>query len=260
MSMLTVVESNGVATVSLNRPELHNAFNAELIQELTHTFQGLARQDIRLVVLTGAGTSFCAGADLNWMSSMVKYSEEENFQDAKKLAGLFRSLNELPCPVIGLVDGLALRGEAGLVSCCDYVLASSKALFGFTEARLGLIPAVISPYVIAKIGESQARAWFLSGERFDAQQAKQMNLVHEVVAPEAMSEALENVKKRFLVAGPVAAREAKKLVTRVMQRHEPSEVLENETCRRIAKLRISAEGQDGMQALLSKSKPKWVTP
>ena len=260
MSMLTVVESNGVATVSLNRPELHNAFNAELIQELTHTFQGLARQDIRLVVLTGAGTSFCAGADLNWMSSMVKYSEEENFQDAKKLAGLFRSLNELPCPVIGLINGHALGGGAGLVSCCDYVLASSKALFGFTEARLGLIPAVISPYVIAKIGESQARAWFLSGERFDAQQAKQMNLVHEVVAPEAMSEALENVKKRFLVAGPVAAREAKKLVTRVMQRHEPSEVLENETCRRIAKLRISAEGQDGMQALLSKSKPKWVTP
>lgn len=260
MSLLTVTEANQIATVTLNRPEVHNAFNAELIQEATHLFHELAKKDLRLVILTGAGQSFCAGADLNWMSSMVKYTEEENFQDAKKLAQLYRELNYLPFPLIGKVNGHALGGGSGIVACCDYVVASSKALFGFTEARLGLIPSVISPFVIAKIGESQARAWFLSGERFSAEQAKSMNLIHEVVEPEKLDDSIELVKKRFLLAGPQAAREAKKLVARVVQRSEAYEVLENDTCRRIAKLRVSPEGQDGMQALLNKSKPKWVAP
>lgn len=258
MSMLTLTLNDSVATVTLNRPDVHNAFNAELIAELTRTFSELSQKDLRLLVLTGEGGSFCAGADLHWMSSMVSYTEEENFKDAKALAAMFRALNTIPFPVIGRVNGHALGGGAGLVACCDYVVASSKALFGFTEARLGLIPAVISPFVVAKIGESQARAWFLSGERFDAAKAQHMNLVHEVCELAALDATIEQVVKRFLAAGPVAAREAKKLVARVTQSHEASEVLEDETCRRIAKLRISSEGQDGMQALLTKTKPKWV--
>lgn len=250
--MIQLHELNGVATVTLNRPELHNAFNAELIAEATKMFRAL--QGARLVVLTGAGTSFCAGADLNWMRSMKDWSEEENYQDAKKLAGLFRVLNELPCPVIGKVNGHALGGGAGLVACCDYVVANDRALFGFTEVRLGLIPAVISPFVMAKIGESAARAWFLSGERFGADVAQRMGLVHEIASGESLNEAMEAAQKRFLMAGPQAAREAKALVMRVRL----SQDVEDETCRRIARLRIAAEGQEGMRALLEKDKPAWI--
>lgn len=254
MKMLSLTEKDSVATITLNRPELHNAFNAELIKEATELFKSLSLKDLRLVVLTGAGKSFCAGADLNWMSSMKSYSEEENFEDSKKLAGLFRALNEIPCPVIGRVNGHALGGGAGLVACCDYVIASSTALFGFTEVKLGLIPAVISPFVLSKIGESNARAWFLSGERFDAQTAKTMNLIHEVVELDKLDEAVLTASQRFLSAGPIAAREAKSLIFKIRLTQE----VEDETCRRIARLRVSQEGQGGMEALLSKSKPKWV--
>lgn len=254
MNYLTLEEANGVATVTMNRPEVHNAFNAELIAEATELFRALAAKPLRLLVLTGAGTSFCAGADLNWMRSMKTWSEEENFKDSKKLAGMFRTLNELPFPTIARVNGHALGGGAGLVACCDFVLASEKALFGFTEARLGLLPAVISPYVMAKIGESQARAWFLSGERFGAAEAQRMNLVHQTVPLEKLDETLEALKKSFLLAGPHAAREAKSLVFRV----RVSQDVEDETCRRISKIRIGSEGQEGMRALLEKEKPNWV--
>lgn len=254
MNYLTLDEVNGVATVTMNRPEVHNAFNAELIAEATELFRALAAKPLRLLVLTGAGTSFCAGADLNWMRSMKTWSEDENFKDSKKLAGMFRALNELPFPTIARVNGHALGGGAGLVACCDFVLASEKALFGFTEARLGLLPAVISPYVMAKIGESQARAWFLSGERFGAGEAQRMNLVHQTVPLEKLDEALDVLKKSFLLAGPHAAREAKSLVFRV----RVSQDVEDETCRRISKIRIGSEGQEGMRALLEKEKPNWV--
>jgi methylglutaconyl-CoA hydratase len=254
MQFLNLDEKNGVATVTLNRPEVHNAFNAELIAEATALFVELAKKPLRLMVLTGAGASFCAGADLNWMRSMKTWSEAENFQDAKKLAGMFRALNELPFPVIGKVNGHALGGGAGLVSCCDFVIASEKALFGFTEARLGLIPAVISPYVMAKINESQARAWFLSGERFGAATAMQMSLIHQVASPEKLDEATELVVKSFLAAGPEAARAAKSLIFRV----RVSQDVEDETCKRISRIRIGAEGQEGMRALLEKDKPAWV--
>lgn len=254
MQYLKLQEDSGVATVTLNRPDVHNAFNAELIAEATELFLGLAKKPLRLLILTGEGASFCAGADLNWMRSMKEWSEAENFQDAKKLAGLFHALNSLPFPTLARVNGHALGGGAGLVSCCDFVVASDKALFGFTEARLGLIPAVISPYVMAKIGESQARAWFLSGERFNAEQARQMNLVHKVVSNENLDSAVEEVKKSFLAAGPMAAREAKSLVFRV----RVSQEVEDETCRRISRIRIGAEGQEGMRALLEKDKPQWM--
>jgi methylglutaconyl-CoA hydratase len=254
--MLELRIDKKVATLTLNRPEIHNAFNAELITEITKTLEDLKTKDVRVLVLTGAGKSFCAGADLNWMSSMKTWSEEENFQDSKKMAKMFRLLNTMPMPVIAKVNGPALGGGSGLVACCDYVIAVETAMFGFTEARLGLLPAVISPFVMAKIGESHARAWFLSGERFTAAQAQKMNLIHEITPLDDLDEKLERVVMSFLQAGPQAAREAKELIFRVRVAQE----VEDETCRKISKIRIGAEGQEGMRALLEKDKPKWVKP
>lgn len=253
MKFLEIIENNGVKEVWLNRPELHNAFNAELIEELISAFE--VSSSTRLVVLSGRGTSFCAGADLNWMKSMKDYSKEENFKDSKRLAKLFSTINECPVPVIGRVNGHALGGGVGLVSVCDYVVCVPEALMGFTEVRLGLIPAVISPYCISKIGESYARAWMLSGERFSGIEAQRMGLVHEVVEASALDEKIEAVKKRFLSAGPEAAREAKTLIKSVMKNLKGSEDL---TCQMITERRVSAEGQEGMRALLEKDKPAWM--
>ncbi len=245
-----------IATLTLNRPEIHNAFNAELISAITKNLEDIKASDVRLLILTGSGKSFCAGADLNWMSSMKTWTEEENFQDSKKMAKMFRTLNTMPMPVIGKVNGSALGGGSGLVACCDYVIAAENAMFGFTEARLGLLPAVISPFVIAKIGESQARAWFLSGERFNASQAQMMNLIHDTAPMDDLDEKVEKVILSFMQAGPQAAREAKELIFRV----RVSQEVEDETCRKISKIRIGAEGQEGMRALLEKDKPQWVKP
>lgn len=253
MKFLEIIENNGVKEVWLNRPELHNAFNAELIEELISAFEVSA--STRLVILSGRGASFCAGADLNWMKSMKDYSKEENFKDSKRLAKLFSTINECPVPVIGRVNGHALGGGVGLVSVCDYVVSVPEALMGFTEVRLGLIPAVISPYCISKIGESYARAWMLSGERFSSLEAQRMGLVHEVVEADTLDEKIEAIKKRFLSAGPEAAREAKTLIKSVMKNLKGSEDL---TCQMITERRVSAEGQEGMRALLEKDKPAWM--
>jgi methylglutaconyl-CoA hydratase len=227
-----------------------------LIEEMIAQFESIQQdQSVRLVVLSGRGASFCAGADLNWMKAMKGYSKEENFKDSKRLARMFSSINECDVPVIGRVNGHALGGGAGLVSVCDYVIASSDALLGFTEVRLGLIPAVISPYCIAKIGESNARAWMLSGERFSSEVALKMGLVHEVISLGEMDTRMNEVRKRFLAAGPIAAREAKKLIRGVMKNPKGSEDF---TCEMISERRISSEGQEGMRALLEKDKPAWV--
>jgi methylglutaconyl-CoA hydratase len=253
MKYLEIIENNGVKEVWLNRADLHNAFNAELIEELIAAFE--VSSQIRLVILSGRGASFCAGADLNWMKSMKDYSKEENFQDSKRLAKLFSTINDCPVPVIGRVNGHALGGGVGLVSVCDYVVSVPEAFFGFTEVRLGLIPAVISPYCISKIGESHARAWMLSGERFLAAEAHRMGLVHEVVEASALEEKIESLKNRFLAAGPEAARVAKSLIKSVMKDLKNSEDL---TCSLITERRVSAEGQEGMRALLEKVKPAWM--
>ncbi len=247
-------KADGVVEVWMNRPELHNAFNAELIDEMIHTFQSF--KDERLIILSGRGASFCAGADLNWMKAMKNYSKEENFQDSKKLAKMFSTINDCNIPVIGRINGHALGGGVGLVSVCDHVIAVEEALMGFTEVRLGLIPAVISPYCISKIGESNARSWMLSGERFNALDAKRMGLVHDVVAVGSDLDAkVEEVKKRFLAAGPVATKEAKSLVREVVKSLKNSE---DYTCQMISERRISEEGQEGMRALLEKDKPQWM--
>lgn len=254
MKYLEVVEKeNYVKEVWLNRPEVHNAFNSELIEEMISVFSGFKNE--RLIILSGRGQSFCAGADLNWMKAMKSYTREENFQDSKRLARMFSIINDCDVPVIGRVNGHALGGGVGLVSVCDYVVAVPEALLGFTEVRLGLVPAVISPYCISKIGESNARAWFLSGERFPAEEAKRMGLVHEVVSAGDLDQRMEEVKKRFLMAGPESAREAKKLIKGVMKNLKSSEDL---TCNLITERRVSAEGQEGMRALLEKDKPSWM--
>lgn len=255
MKHLEVIHKDqGVVEVWLNRPELHNAFNAELIEEMIQTFESFKNE--RLIILSGRGASFCAGADLNWMKAMKNYSREENFQDSKKLAKMFSTINDCNIPVIGRINGHALGGGVGLVSVCDHVIATEEALMGFTEVRLGLIPAVISPYCISKIGESNARSWMLSGERFNALEAKRMGLVHDVVAVGSDLDAkVEEIKKRFLAAGPIATKEAKKLVREVVKNLKSSE---DYTCQMISERRISDEGQEGMRALLEKDKPNWM--
>lgn len=254
MKFLEVIEKEkGIKEVWLNRPDLHNAFNAELIEEMISLFESF--KDERLIILTGKGNSFCAGADLNWMKAMKDYTKEENFQDSKRLARMFSAINECDVPVVGRINGHALGGGVGLVSVCDYVVAVDNALMGFTEVRLGLIPAVISPYCISKIGEANARAWMLSGERFGAEEAKRMGLVNEIVIAPDLDTKIEEVKKKFLAAGPVAAKEAKKLIRGVMKNLKASEDF---TCQMITERRVSSEGQEGMRALLQKDKPAWM--
>jgi methylglutaconyl-CoA hydratase len=251
-----VSKDNGVVEVWLNRPELHNAFNAELIDEMISLFEKLEQEpSLRLVVLSGRGSSFCAGADLNWMKAMKGYSREENFKDSKRLARMFAVINNCPVPVLGRINGHALGGGVGLVSVCDYAVGVASAQLGFTEVRLGLIPAVISPYCIAKIGESEARAWMLSGEKFGAQRALEMGLLHEVVSSEELDRRTGDLVRRFLAAGPEAAREAKELIKSVMPALRSAEDI---TCNMISTRRISAEGQEGMSALLEKRKPNWM--
>ncbi len=253
----TNTDDRGVAFVTLNRPEIHNAFNDKLIAEITEQFELLdADSSIRLVVLSGEGRSFCAGADLNWMKSMVDYSIDENIEDSRNLAKMFQTINYFSKPVIGKINGHALGGGVGVVSVCDFAITHDKAKFGFTEVRLGLVPAVISPFCINKIGESNARAWFLSGEMFQGEQAKHMGLIHEVTTLENFDTRVDEVIESHLKAGPEAAIAAKVLINDVLATDE--EDLETYTCTEIAKKRISAEGQMGMKALLNKEKPNWM--
>jgi len=253
----THIDNRGVALVCLDRPKIHNAFNDKLIAEITNVFTAYNQNtEVRLVVLTGEGRSFCAGADLNWMSSMVDYTMEENVADSLKLAKMFEVINNFSKPVIGKINGHALGGGVGLLAVCDYAITHDKAKFGFTEVRLGLVPAVISPFCINKIGESNARAWFLSGERFDGKVAKEMGLIHSVTSLEDFESKTNEIIESFLMAGPKSAIAAKYLIQNILSL--PKEELELFTCNEIAKKRISEEGQDGMNALLNKIKPKWI--
>lgn len=248
-----------VAEVRLNRPEIHNAFNEILIAELTDTFAELGTKDkVRIVVLSGEGKSFCAGADLNWMSRMKNYTIEQNIADGRKLAEMFHTINECPKTIIAKVHGAALGGGMGLVAVCDYAIASRDTKFGVTETQIGLIPAVISPFVIAKIGESHARAWFLSGNRFNAVQAERINLIHEIAPDDSMLlPRTLNAVRDFLNAAPGAMREAKKLITDVLALKGDREALIAHTSQLIAHRRVTAEAQEGMESLLTKTKPSW---
>ncbi|MEK6625126.1 MAG: enoyl-CoA hydratase-related protein [Bdellovibrionota bacterium] len=257
--LVTSIDQRGVATVTLNRPEIHNAFNDVMISELTELFtQWSLQKTIRLVVVTGAGKSFCAGGDINWMKKMKDYSFEDNVRDAKIMGSMFWVINRFPRPVIACVNGPAMGGGVGLLSVADYVLAVDSATFGLTETRLGLVPAVISPFVMAKIGHSNARSTFLSGERFSTQRAMQMGLVHQICGSGELDACLEKTVHEFLKSGPLAQGEAKNLIFNVQALKTEEEIL-SLTATTIARVRASCEGQEGMGALLDKTTPSWCS-
>jgi len=254
--MLNITHTGPVATVMLNRPELHNAFNADLIHELTYCFEQLAGdQNVRAVVLTGVGASFCAGGDVNWMRSSLNLTRDENIADAERLAAMFDAINSLPKPVIGRINGAVVGGGAGLVACCDIAIAVDGAKFGFSEVKLGIIPAVIARYVVPKIGASHARALFVSGQRFDATHAQRIGLVHEAVSADQLDSAVERTVAEVLTSGPGAISRAKQLVDAAISL--PQGEWERYTVEAIADARTSDEGQEGLRAFLEKRKPGW---
>ncbi len=256
-TILTDCNATGVATLTLNRPALHNAFDDQLIAELTTALQRLAADTgVRAVVLAAHGKSFSAGADLNWMRRMAGYSEAENFQDAMALAELLRTLDGLAKPTIAKVQGAAYGGGVGLVACCDIAIAAETATFRLSEVALGLIPAVISPYLVNAIGERQARRYFLTAERFTAQNAQRIGLVHEVVSPEALDDTVADRLKILAGNGP-AAMAAAKTLARAVSRGPLDAAMVEDTARRIAAVRASAEGREGITAFLDKRRPAW---
>jgi methylglutaconyl-CoA hydratase len=253
----TNIDARGIARVLLDRPEVHNAFDDALIAELTKTFQALDGDGrVRVVVLTGAGKSFSAGGDLNWMKRMAGYSMAENVRDAEGLGALMASLDRLAKPTLGLVNGAAYGGGVGLVACCDIVIAASTAKFCLSEVKLGLIPAVISPYVVRAMGARAALRYFLTAEVFDAEDARRLGLAHEVVAPEDVEAAGARLVEVLLQAGPDAQAAAKALIARVAGA-PIDEALIADTARRIAEIRATDEGREGVSAFLEKRKPRW---
>ncbi|MEQ8763077.1 MAG: enoyl-CoA hydratase/isomerase family protein [Planctomycetota bacterium] len=245
-----------VARVTLTRPDIHNAFDDQLIAQLTETFQTLgANEAVRVIVLAGEGKSFCAGADLNWMRRMIDYSREQNLEDSRKLERMFHAIDTCPKPVIGRVHGAALGGGVGIVACCDIAIAAERAKLGLTEVKLGILPAVISPYVVRKIGAGQARALMLTGERIDAKRARRIGLVHEVVDPKDIDDADAEKIELLMSSGPQAIARCKQLV-RDIEDKLPDEAADI-TIAAIAEVRTSPEGQEGMRAFLEKRSPSW---
>lgn len=248
-----------VAVVTLNRADKHNAFDDSLIAELTETFKALdANAAVRVLVLSAAGKSFSAGADLNWMKRMAAYSEAENLRDASALAKLMRTLHGLSKPTIARVQGAAYGGGVGLIACCDMAVGTHDAAFALSEVRIGLIPAVISPYVIAAIGERAAHRYFLTGERFDAAEGFRLGLLSELMPTEdAMDAKIEELVNAILVSSPAAISAAKQLIAAVARR-PIDDRLGADTAQRIASVRCSADGREGVGAFLDKRKPNWI--
>jgi methylglutaconyl-CoA hydratase len=259
---LTTTRDGAVERLTLNRPDVRNAFNEHVIAELTawavDTREAAVRHDVRAVVIAGAGKVFCAGADVTWMSKTVHYTEDENLRDAMAMSRMFAAINELPVAVIGRIQGAALGGGAGLAAVCDIVVADEAALFGFTETKLGILPAVISPFALAKMGQAAARELFLTGARFSAACAKEIGLVHEVAASADLDAAVDRFIKEVLSAGPEAVAAAKALIPDVWGR--PIAEAMPITAAAIAARRVSAEGQEGLRAFLQKRKPAWIKP
>ena len=250
---LIVDDADGVLTVTLNRPDVHNAFNDELVAEAIEVFSHIPAS-ARVIVLRGSGQTFCAGADLNWMSRMVSYTRDQNVHDSSQLAKMYAVINECPAPVVGRITGAAIGGGVGLVAVCDIAVASPQTRFGLSEVKLGILPAVISPYVIAKIGTSHARALFLTGERFDAERALRIGLVHRIA--EDVDAAIADFVAQLKTSGPEAVRECKKLIAHVSS-HDLADAI-GFTIDAIATRRVSQEGQQGMKAFLEKKKAPWA--
>ncbi|MBU0589090.1 MAG: enoyl-CoA hydratase/isomerase family protein [Gammaproteobacteria bacterium] len=247
-----------VAEVWLNRPDVRNAFNDEVIAGLTQTFETLARdEELRVIVLAAHGKAFCAGADLNWMRAMADYSWEQNQADAQKLADMLWVLDQCPVPIVGRVQGDCYAGGMGLAAICDVLVASDNVTFCLSEARLGLLPATISPYVVRAMGPQASRRYMVTAERFSAAQAQAMGLVHELCSAEALDAKVAELVATLSANGPKAAR-ACKLLVRDVSGVPISAELRAETARRIADIRSSDEGKEGLQSFLQKRKPNWV--
>lgn len=253
---LQISEWQGTLEVILNRPDVHNAFNRTMIDELTQLFGSLTdRQGIRMVVLTSSGRTFCAGADLGMMKEAADYSYEENVAEGRSIYDLMLAVDSCPRPVIGRINGSAFGGGVGLVSCCDIAVAVDRAQFSFSETRLGLVPAVISPFVINKIGSANARRLFLTGERFDAEKAMEIGLISQVVAEAELDDAVAEIIQQLEEAAPGAQAAAKRLI-QALPTKEPEEIRDY-LAALIAERRASTEGKEGMSAFLNKRSPSW---
>ena len=246
MSALRLEQDGPLLRVTIARPERRNAFDAALIAELAAAFSDIG--DARAVILAGDGPSFCAGADVDWQRASIDLTYEENVEDAMRLYGMMEAVDGCPAPVVARVQGYALGGGSGLVACCDIAIAGPDAVFGFSEVKLGIIPAVISPFVIPRIGSGAARRYFLTGERFGVETALRIGLVHEVA--DDLDAAVDRVVDELLTSGPEAVREAKRLV-----REQPTGV---DTAHIAARVRSGPEGQDGLRAFLERRKPGWI--
>lgn len=256
--MLTVTHAKGVATVTLNRPEVRNALDAELIAAIRDCFATLAADDaVRVVVLTGAGTVFSAGADVRWMQEAAHFTAEENAHDARALTTMLAAVDRCPKPVVARVNGAAFGGGAGLIACCDIAVAVEGARFSFSEVRLGIVPATIGPFVLRKIGASQARALFLTAERFDAARAREIGLVHAVVPAEELDAAVARQTDMLLHGGPHALAAAKELMQELPGMADGEQ--RAYTAALIAHLRTSPEGQEGLRAFLDRRSPSWTS-
>lgn len=247
-----------ISTIWFNRPEVHNAFNEVMISELQAAIDRVKEMNpARILLFRGRGKSFCAGADLNWMKKMAGYTYEQNLDDSRKLARLIYSIYTFPLPTIAVVHGASIGGGNGIVSACDYVIADEEAVFSLSEVKIGLVPSVIGPYVIKRIGEFRARELMLSGKRINGQEAYAIGLVNRVVNGEKMEEAVNEIVQYFLTGGPEAIRICKKLIVDVVNHLTMEEALEY-TARIIAEVRASAEGQEGIRSFLEKRKPSWI--
>ena len=258
MNNLQLHVADLVATVTLNRPEVRNAFNEALIAEITQAFQELGqRDDVRCIVLAAQGTAFCAGADLNWMRSMADYTREQNLADAGRLAAMMRTIYECPKPTIAKIQGDVYAGGTGLVAACDMAVSVDTANFCLSEVKLGLVPSTISPYVIRAMGARAAHRYFLTAERFTAAEALRVGFVHEVVSRDALDAKVADLSHALVSAGPEAVKLCKKLVQDVAGKDITPELV-NMTIASIADVRVSAEGREGLQSFLQKRKPNWL--
>lgn len=252
------IDPRGVASLVLNRPDVHNAFDDLMIAELIQQLDSLAADDgVKVLILKSNGKNFSAGADLNWMRSMAKKDYQQNLDDAAGLASLMHKLDTFPKPTLALVQGAAFGGAVGLVACCDIALAEANASFCLSEVKIGLIPAVISPYVMRALGERQSRRYFLTAERFNATTAESLGLVHQVINEDTLENSAEPLVQALLQNSPAAVSAAKNLLQQIYNKNINNEVIAH-TTQAIAEIRVSAEGQEGLSAFLEKRKPNWL--
>ena len=256
--VITEIDDRGVAWVTINNADKHNAFDDAIIAQLTAAFSGIASNpNVRAMVLGSKGESFSAGADLGWMKRMASYSYDENLQDAQALALMLKTLSDIPQPTIARIQGATFGGAVGLVSCCDIAVAASAATFCLSEVKIGLVPATISPYVIAAIGERAARRYFMTAEPFNAQSAKSVGLVNEVIDAEHLDNQVNLFIETLLANSPEAVKAAKQLVFDIGTQCIDQNLIDH-TCKVIAGIRVSEQGQEGLKAFLEKRKPKWL--